>query len=319
MSGVLVAPPRFQNGIEMLVKKIIFKNMAKIANGHNSKPGAWVANTLDKGRKPIKNGKVYMRDGEEFQIELFNPLRDCVLADIKLNGASVSKNGLVIKPGQRFYLDCFIDDNKKLVFREYEAEDTEEGHSATEKNGLLEVFFYKESVVSLDGWRTKFDRLIVERHHTYYPYNPYPTWINTPNIYFGTNTVAGMDTNIVTTTNSCNIPPMAGTTVNALYSNTGSFATGRVEKGPESSQQFDEVDMQFDSLYIASTVVQLLPESRKPAETKEIKAGQARNDAGSKNRQDAIELIKKLADLKDAGILTESEFSAKKAELLSRI
>jgi hypothetical protein len=32
-----------------------------------------------------------------------------------------------------------------------------------------------------------------------------------------------------------------------------------------------------------------------------------------------IELIKKLADLHSAGILTDEEFSAKKAELLSNI
>ena len=90
--------------------------MAKIANNYVSKPNAWIVNSTDKGRKSIKNGKVYLQDSEEFQIELFNPLSECVLADIKLNGQPISKTGLVLKPGQRFYLDCFIDDNKKFKF-----------------------------------------------------------------------------------------------------------------------------------------------------------------------------------------------------------
>jgi len=62
--------------------------MAKIANNHVSNPGAWITNSTDKGRKSIKNGKVYLKDSEEFQIELFNPLTECVLAEIKLNGLS---------------------------------------------------------------------------------------------------------------------------------------------------------------------------------------------------------------------------------------
>ena len=56
--------------------------MAKTAkSNHVEKPSAWVVSS-EKGRKSIKNGKVYLKDKEEFQIELFNPLTDCVLADI---------------------------------------------------------------------------------------------------------------------------------------------------------------------------------------------------------------------------------------------
>jgi len=39
----------------------------------------------------------------------------------------------------------------------------------------------------------------------------------------------------------------------------------------------------------------------------------------SSSESDIIEQIRKLAELKDAGILSESEFDAKKSELLSRI
>jgi hypothetical protein len=140
--------------------------MAKSIAQTKTKPSAWIVTPNDKGRKSIKSGKVFLEDKEEFEIELFNPLTVSVLADIKLNGQSISKTGLVVKPGQRVYLDCFIDDKKKFVFSTYEIDGGLESLDATQNNGLLEVFFYKEDVITLDNWQTKFGRIIVEK---YYP------------------------------------------------------------------------------------------------------------------------------------------------------
>ena len=310
--------------------------MAKTSRGAGM-PGAWVVSPKDRGRKSIKldtqsssttKGKVYLTDGEEFQIELYNPMTQCVLADIKLNGNPISKSGLVLRPGERFYLDCFIDDKKKFVFGTYEVEDTEESAEATASNGMLEVFFYKESVINVKDWRKKFEKVIVERH--YYPYNPWPNtiWTSNPNIYCGTGAgnIVGQTTfttngfgNLTTGSAYYSQPINAAYTSGNISLNSeagtlnASIETGRVEKGAESSQKFDEIDMEFDSYHIASTTLQLLPESRRPVETKEIR------QESPKKQPDAIELIKKLAELKDAGILTEEEFSEKKAELLGRI
>ena len=314
--------------------------MAKKAkNNHVEKPSAWVVSS-DKGRKSIKNGKVYLKDKEEFQIELFNPLTDCVLADIKLNGNTISQSGLVIRPGERFYLDCFVDDNKKFVFNTYEVEDRQSTKVAISKNGMLEVFFYKESVVSLKNWRNRFDRVIVEKYYpVHYPhYHPY--WYTTPNVYCGTTTgglsgttTGGYYTNGLntTTTNTAyysnpnlqpinstytagiNISDLGNMTTTTSYS-TNSIETGRVEKGGKSNQKFEEVDMDFEKFHISSIVLQLLPESVKPVDTKDLKKEKSSNPT-----EDIIGLIKKLADLNSAGILTDEEFSEKKAELLNRI
>ena len=314
--------------------------MAKKAkNNHVEKPSAWVVSS-DKGRKSIKNGKVYLKDKEEFQIELFNPLTDCVLADIKLNGNTISQSGLVIRPGERFYLDCFVDDNKKFVFNTYEVEDRQSTKVAISKNGMLEVFFYKESVVSLKNWRNRFDRVIVEKYYpVHYPhYHPY--WYTTPNVYCGTTTgglsgttTGGYYTNGLntTTTNTAyysnpnlqpinstytagiNISDLGNMTTTTNYS-TNSIETGRVEKGSKSNQKFEEVDMDFEKFHISSIVLQLLPESVKPVDTKDLKKEKSSNPT-----EDIIGLIKKLADLNSAGILTDEEFSEKKAELLNRI
>ena len=321
--------------------------MAKSIAQTNTKPSAWIVTPNDKGRKSIKSGKVFLEDKEEFEIELFNPLTVSVLADIKLNGQSISKTGLVVKPGQRVYLDCFIDDKKKFKFSTYEIENSGEALDATQNNGLLEVFFYKEDVITLDNWKSKFDRIIVEKWYpVYYPSYPVYPYYNRPSIWYGTNspTIGGscVTTNLnnsiigTTTTNTyssnnlinCSYTsdvnvPYGGTTVNNLSNSfsitPSSLETGRVEKGEKSKQKFTEVDIDFEKHYIASTIIQILPESRKPAEVKEVFNKKTGEIKFKKESDDVIELIKKLADLHSAGILTDEEFSEKKSELLSKI
>ena len=339
--------------------------MAKSIAQTSTKPSAWIVTPNDKGRKSIKSGKVFLEDKEEFEIELFNPLTVSVLADIKLNGQSISKTGLVVKPGQRVYLDCFIDDKKKFVFSTYEIDGGLESLDATQNNGLLEVFFYKEDVITLDNWQTKFGRIIVEK---YYPYNPYPWYLHTTHnpykIYGGTIGTGGYGTTNLTngvigttTTNNAVYNSQSinssyttdlnvsygGTTVNNLFS-VNNIETGRVEKGEISKQKFTEVEMDFEKNYISSTIIQILPESRKPVEVKNVKINielpkgdwtkkqieeakevvqnflwKENTDENQKEMMNTIELIKKLADLHSAGILTDDEFSEKKAELLSKI
>jgi hypothetical protein len=305
--------------------------MAKQIAQTKTKPSAWIVTPNDKGRKSIKSGKVFLKDKEEFEIELFNPLTVSVLADIKLNGQSISKTGLVVKPGQRVYLDCFIDDKKKFVFSTYEIENSGEALDATQNNGVLEVFFYKEDVITLDNWQRRFDRVIVEKWYPYNPYNPYP-WYNPSRIYCGTGTITYSGTTLTngliggtTTTNVYN----SSNSINCSYTSqvdlpnlnvagslsTNSIETGRVEKGEKSKQKFTEVDMEFEKHYISSTIIQILPESRKPAEVKSMKTKQSQ----LLSSDEVIELIKKLGELYSAGILTDEEFSEKKAELLSKI
>lgn len=306
--------------------------MAKTIAQTSAKPSAWIVTPNDKGRKSIKSGKVFLEDKEEFEIEIFNPLTVSVLADIKLNGQSISKTGLVVKPGQRVYLDCFIDDKKKFKFSTYEIENSEEALEATANNGVLEVFFYKEDVITLNNWQRRFDRIIVEKH---YPYNPYP-WYNPYTIY-GTGGGSTFTTNGSSRIWQSNVLGTI-TTSNAYYSSnnincsytsrvdlpnlniagslsTNSIETGRVEKGEKSKQKFTEVDIDFEANYISSTIIQMLPESRKPAEIKQIKTKQSQ----LLSSDEVIDLIKKLGELHSAGILTDEEFSEKKAELLSKI
>ena len=351
-------------------KKIKKQKMAKQVK--ITVPSAWIVNSNDRGRKSIKKGKVYLSDKEEFVIELYNPLQDCVLADIKLNGNSISKSGLVLNPGQRFYLDCFIDDKKKFIFDTYEVDDTDETTQAIAKNGLLEVFFYKESVVTLQNWSDRFSRILTTRTYPYWVYPSYPYWGGTVTIgapycgkgttnTFTTTNLTGGSIDLSNNTSTGNAYYSSNTmAINSSYSsnigsvkNTSSIETGRIGKGDNSKQKFESVDMDFDKYYIASTILQILPESRRPIETKEIKfnsntgtievkvpKGLSKDsiskieevvseflwEKDTKENRDkiddkikSVELLQKLGELHKSGILTDEEFTTKKAELLSKI
>jgi len=306
-------------------------------------PSACIVNPKDKGRKSIKGDKIYLDDNQEFEIEIHNPLKESVLADIRLNGSSVAKTGLVIKPGQRVYLDCFVDDRKKFIFQTYTVDGTQESLDAIVDNGLLEVFFYKEQAVTLQNWNDRFHKIVI---HEYYPVYPvYPRWYSYPygvittgtattllNTTTGNNnfTVGNSNTSYGSALNNCTFTSGSLTSGNVYYNSPvgGSLETGRVEKGEKSSQEFVDVDMDFEKNYIHHLVYQLLPSSRKPKEIQEIsktkkimenlKSVQL-TDILKRETEEVIELIKKLSDLHSAGILTDEEFSNKKSELLSKI
>lgn len=273
----------------------------KVKTQRSALPGAWIVNPIDKGRKSIKsNNNIYLENDTSFEIELFNPLTENILADIRLNGNAISKTGLIVKPGQRIYLDCFIDDKKKFIFQTYQVENTNESKQAIKNNGVLEVFFYKEQAVSIQNWPNRFHQTIIREYypvyHPIYPYYPYYSGINwyssgtiTTTGGNSTLTISDLDlsatsTSIGTCNYSCNT-----NSINAFYSNTSSLGegiqlqsacnnietgrieTGRIEKGEESNQKFEEIDMEFESNYIHHLIYNLLPASQKPVEASEIK------------------------------------------------
>jgi hypothetical protein len=89
----------------------------------------------------------YLDNGQEFQIQLFNPTQDTILAKIQLNGKAISQGGLVIKPGERVFLERYLDIAKKFLFETYEVSNTNAVKQAIANNGDFKVEFYRESQV----------------------------------------------------------------------------------------------------------------------------------------------------------------------------
>ena len=73
---------------------------------------------ITKDRKRLKQfgQNVYLNNGDEFELELFNPSTTTVLAKIKLDGSYISGGGIVLKPGQRVFLERYLDDPRKFKF-----------------------------------------------------------------------------------------------------------------------------------------------------------------------------------------------------------
>ena len=88
---------------------------------------------------------VYLNNGDDFQIQLFNPERTTIGAEVYVNGEKLS-GILVLKPGERIWLERFTDRAVKFKFSTYNVEDgySEEVQNAIADNGVITVKFFKE-------------------------------------------------------------------------------------------------------------------------------------------------------------------------------
>ena len=87
---------------------------------------------------------VYLNNGDEFEIELFNPTQNKVLAKIEMNGTCIG-NGIVLRPGERVFLERYLDDAKKFLFETYIVNgNNEEVQKSISNNGDVVVKFYDE-------------------------------------------------------------------------------------------------------------------------------------------------------------------------------
>lgn len=247
-------------------------------------PQAWIA--IKRNRQKIYNTKgktqVYLKDGQEFQIELFNPTQTRYLAKIKINGNYQSARGLILHPGQRYFLDRFIDEDRKLTFSTYEVEDTETVKKAIERNGLVEVEFYAETFLhgSIISYPTK------TWSQPIWTTNPNTFWYGTSSGTFNTlNTTTLGETSSITyggtTVNNVTYTSAVAGSISSCVSNASNYSavvndasieTGRVERGRKSDQEFEDGYGTFSAWAAYTTTVQIIPLSQKPVEAQEIRS-----------------------------------------------
>ncbi len=213
---------------------------------------------ITKGKQRLKQhiDTVYLNNGDEFEIELFNPTQNKVLAKIEMNGNSIG-NGIILRPGERVFLERYLDEAKKFLFETYVVNgNNEEVQQAIANNGDVVVKFYNEVVIP-----------------TYYNSGNTLT-INNPNIGWSTTTGTPYYGNTFTTTSTntfYNASLTSGTfsTSNTiLKKDTNSplrhVETGRVEKGSDSEQSFTYDNSLFNTYPSASDWWKIKPQSTKP-------------------------------------------------------
>ncbi len=234
-----------------------------IYNQVSDKPCAYI--TKDKQRVKQFGENVYLKDGSEFEIELYNGSRKTVLSKIKINGEFINGGGIILRPGERVFLERYIDVPRKFKFETYTVDSTNETMNAIANNGDVEILFYEEEDmidVRLNSYPWTNDYTYINRDiNTGGSYPRYGVTFTTSNTV-----INSADANInLTSLNTSN-----DTVSRRLTKKSKSIETGRVEKGSSSNQEFNSVNKNFNSWSVSTSVWKLLPESQRPVEKRDL-------------------------------------------------
>jgi len=258
--------------------------MKKLTVG-NTEPVAYV--TKGKHRlKQYNNDTVYLKNGDEFELELFNPTKDKVMAKVKLNGNSLGA-GIVLRPGERVFIERYLEEARKFMFQTYEVNGkNEEVKRAIENNGDVKVMFYKETInFDYPNWTTWVSSWPTwgERTFTQPPMYDYPNTVYYNNVYGAdNNTLNDMSGSISFSSDSptsyacMDFMPTSMNSKQSSHSrkmgrSTKSVETGRIDKGDISEQKFDHDYSSFNTYWTWESSWKILPLSRKPVVSSDIK------------------------------------------------
>lgn len=224
---------------------------------------------------------VYLNDGDEFQIQLFNPQKFVIAAEIYINGDKLS-NRLILNPGQRVWLERYLDNKHKFKFSTYEVEGNDaDVKQAIKDNGDITVKFYKETrTKDFNNYKLKnYDITFTNGNSTGLDtiYSS-PSWsINNLNDTITTayySSASTIEPSFSTISASCSLNSAISTLDS--YTTTASTntiniknddmicETGRIEEGSVSTQEFETVDKSFEYFAFKTEKIKLLPSSQKP-------------------------------------------------------
>lgn len=225
---------------------------------------------------------VYMNNGSEFQIQIFNPYTYSISASISINGVDMP-NQLVIKPGQRIWLERYLNEARKFLFETYEVNgESKQVENAIKHNGVIEIKFYKEknqnniyiasASIPSTTWTYFNDCLNV------------PTDVSS-NTYSSNALTAtlGADNNLsMSSAKLCSSFVANDVSDSIKYTSTKSASnrsmtksksieTGRIEKGNYSNQKFQTVYNDFEYFPFSTESIHILPQSVKPVYANDLK------------------------------------------------
>lgn len=212
---------------------------------------------------------VYMDNGSEFQIQIFNPYTYSIGASISINGVEMP-NQLVIKPGQRIWLERYLNEARKFLFETYEVNGkSKQVENAIKNNGVIEVKFYKEKeqnniyITSASTPSTSW---------TYFNNSlDYPTHTSYSDVLNAGYAIDNLSLSAPSTQS------YSSSTINAVSYSGGampkskSIETGRIEKGNYSNQKFQTVYNDFEYFAFTTESIHILPQSAKPVYANDLK------------------------------------------------
>jgi hypothetical protein len=270
---------------------------------------------VNKSRIKLYNKKgempsYYLQKGQEFQIELFNPTTESVLAKITLNGNVISQGGLVLSPGQRVFLDRYLDVAKKFLFDTYEVANTQEVKEAIVNNGDFKVQFYRESkprprnpILRIGSTRDiwggpNHNHGIIRYDNTNTGGYVYGSTTPITNTFTTTNTIIGGSSDLSTSAFYSSSVHDGSATMDWMQTEKSvetplnltkgaakkskSIETGRVEEGSDSDQKFKTVNKDFEYFAFYTVEAKLLPVSQKVNTVEDINVKRYCTNCGAK-------------------------------------
>jgi hypothetical protein len=216
----------------------------------SAQPTAFI--TVRKQRQKQNGKHVYLHDRTEFEIELYNPTTDTIKATIDLNGKPISTSSIVLKPGQRVFLERYLDDDRKFLYETYEVSNTKTNQNAIEDNGLVTVRFFTKMVFQFGNYYPGNYHYL----HDTFLYNS-----GTGNANSATFTTSGLGN---TSTGTVNCISVNNST------DTSKIETGRVEKGSKSNQEFVSSNEQFNPIASWYREWKILPYSQMDKTIKDL-------------------------------------------------
>ena len=245
---------------------------------------------------------VYMNNGDEFQIQLFNPEQATIGAEVSING-KVIPGILVIRPGERIWLERYLTEQSKFKFTTYEVDDPDEDSSvarAIANNGTIEIKFYREKPKrnywnTNITWDSRSSDVItkltdyswdVENKITSKGLTGDNVWLNAQ---ITASSAAESNANYLSLDATCcdsvtnsALPSTPNTHFSTKRINTeneyssatpisNKIETGRIDKGSYSNQKLEHVNIEFENWHFKKEVIKILPSSRKPYTSSDIK------------------------------------------------
>jgi len=222
---------------------------------NNSNPSARIAVNKNVLTTEIVNRveTVFMKNGTEFEIEIYNPLKTKIAIDVQINQVNFDRPMIVLRPGERVWLDCDMLTKKKFLFETYDVENTKETQEAIENNGdiIIRVYLQREHIPEI--YFNNFNNF----------FHQIPDYVYGGPVYDGP--LYGNVEVSYTNSNSTYLPgddiTKTGMSVNSL--GTPTIETGMIADGDDSDMKFKNDNSDYNSNYTHLFKYKILPESTK--------------------------------------------------------
>lgn len=236
---------------------------------------------------------VYLKDGDEFQFQLFNPEREEIAVRISIESTQLSHD-IILRPGERIWIERYTDTPKKFRFNTYYVNgNNKEVKEAIADNGDIRIqFFHKQKKVNTPIWINNGPNITwTYLNAPAYDWKDYT--ITCDNASTGSvktnlnsiNSISALNLsdenyslkldNSCITTSDCSsvlyVSPANSCAATNVEETTRGLETGRVMEGGHSNQKFDTVNMDFEYCAFRTETIKILPESRKPYNANDLR------------------------------------------------